>query len=133
MRLHIKQRQDSNNAKYISLRLSEYGGIAQLGERLNGIQEVSGSIPLISTKEKVLKLLGFRTFSFAFRWFYLLNATFPNQVATPDLPATLYLESILNQDDFRWSTMSKTFPKVPLPFFEKASLNLCAASNLFGS
>ena len=28
---------------------TEYGGIAQLGERLNGIQEVSGSIPLIST------------------------------------------------------------------------------------
>ena len=26
------------------------GGIAQLGERLNGIQEVSGSIPLISTR-----------------------------------------------------------------------------------
>ena len=33
-------------------RWSEYGGIAQLGERLNGIQEVSGSIPLISTNEK---------------------------------------------------------------------------------
>ena len=30
---------------------SECGGIAQLGERLNGIQEVSGSIPLISTKK----------------------------------------------------------------------------------
>ena len=29
---------------------TSYGGIAQLGERLNGIQEVSGSIPLISTK-----------------------------------------------------------------------------------
>ena len=28
---------------------AQYGGIAQLGERLNGIQEVSGSIPLIST------------------------------------------------------------------------------------
>jgi hypothetical protein len=26
------------------------GAIAQLGERLNGIQEVSGSIPLSSTK-----------------------------------------------------------------------------------
>lgn len=25
-----------------------FGGIAQMGERLNGIQEVSGSIPLIS-------------------------------------------------------------------------------------
>ncbi len=28
------------------------GGIAQLGERLNGIQEVTGSIPVISTKTK---------------------------------------------------------------------------------
>ena len=27
------------------------GDIAQLGERLNGIQEVSGSIPLISTDQ----------------------------------------------------------------------------------
>ena len=27
----------------------EPGGVAQLGERLNGIQEVSGSIPLAST------------------------------------------------------------------------------------
>jgi hypothetical protein len=30
-----------------------YGGIAQLGERLHGMQEVSGSIPLISTKNKL--------------------------------------------------------------------------------
>ncbi len=28
----------------------EHGGIAQLGERLHGMQEVSGSIPLTSTK-----------------------------------------------------------------------------------
>ncbi len=34
------------------LATSKYGGIAQLGERLNGIQEVSGSIPLISTNSK---------------------------------------------------------------------------------
>ena len=31
--------------------VTPFGGIAQLGERLNGIQEVSGSIPLISTKK----------------------------------------------------------------------------------
>ena len=31
------------------LRLSNVGGIAQLGERLHGMQEVSGSIPLTST------------------------------------------------------------------------------------
>jgi hypothetical protein len=30
--------------------ISRCGGIAQLGERLHGMQEVSGSIPLISTK-----------------------------------------------------------------------------------
>ncbi len=34
---------------YKSLHLN--GAIAQLGERLNGIQEVSGSIPLSSTKQ----------------------------------------------------------------------------------
>ena len=33
------------------------GRLAQLGERLNGIQEVSGSIPLISTKQKCEKAL----------------------------------------------------------------------------
>ena len=33
----------------LSEQRTKYGGIAQLGERLNGIQEVSGSIPLIST------------------------------------------------------------------------------------
>jgi hypothetical protein len=27
----------------------EFGGIAQLGERLHGMQEVNGSIPFIST------------------------------------------------------------------------------------
>ncbi len=31
--------------------LKMHGDIAQLGERLNGIQEVSGSIPLISTND----------------------------------------------------------------------------------
>ncbi len=31
---------------------------------LNGIQEVSGSIPLISTKRKALKLNGFGAFDF---------------------------------------------------------------------
>ncbi len=30
--------------------MTDNGDIAQLGERLNGIQEVSGSIPLISTR-----------------------------------------------------------------------------------
>ena len=33
-----------------SLMKTLFGGIAQLGERLHGMQEVSGSIPLTSTK-----------------------------------------------------------------------------------
>ena len=42
-----------------------YGGIAQLGERLNGIQEVSGSIPLISTT-KCPEFFGIQGFFFIF-------------------------------------------------------------------
>ena len=38
-------------ARLIDSATAKYGGIAQLGERLNGIQEVSGSIPLISTRK----------------------------------------------------------------------------------
>ena len=30
---------------------ASYGGLAQLGERLHGMQEVTGSIPVISTKK----------------------------------------------------------------------------------
>ncbi len=33
------------------LLISKYGGVAQLGERLNGIQEVIGSIPTVSTRK----------------------------------------------------------------------------------
>ena len=29
-----------------------FGGVAHLGERLNGIQEVVGSIPIVSTKQR---------------------------------------------------------------------------------
>ena len=50
-----------------------FGGIAQLGERLNGIQEVSGSIPLISTKN-----LGNLRFSRFFLHFLNFSAQFEN-------------------------------------------------------
>ena len=40
----------------------EFGGVAHLGERLNGIQEVRGSIPLISTTRKALETLCFKAF-----------------------------------------------------------------------
>ena len=33
------------------MQIKNYGGIAQLGERLHGMQEVSGSIPLTSTNK----------------------------------------------------------------------------------
>jgi hypothetical protein len=38
--------------RFKSCHPDQYGGIAQMGERLNGIQEASGSIPLISTITK---------------------------------------------------------------------------------
>ena len=41
-----------NNFRCHSSDGAVYGGVAQLGERLNGIQEVMGSIPTVSTKTK---------------------------------------------------------------------------------
>ena len=41
--------------------MGEYGGVAQLGARLNGIQEVRGSTPLVSIP-KPLKTLRFQGF-----------------------------------------------------------------------
>ena len=38
------------------------GGLAQLGERLTGSQEVSGSIPLFSTKENLEAIMVSRFF-----------------------------------------------------------------------
>ncbi len=37
---------------YSIIALVPYGGVAQLGARLNGIQKVEGSIPFVSTNEK---------------------------------------------------------------------------------
>ncbi len=45
--------------KQKTVNLNTRGGIAQLGERLHGMQEVSGSIPLISTKFKEPASAGF--------------------------------------------------------------------------
>ena len=51
----IQKTSNSNRLLYnkqggqYNCRLVLTGGIAQLGERLHGMQEVSGSIPLIST------------------------------------------------------------------------------------
>ena len=39
-------------SKFLKLN-TMYGGVAHLGERLNGIQEVVGSIPIVSTKKKL--------------------------------------------------------------------------------
>ena len=39
-----------------------YGGVAHLGERLNGIQEVRGSIPLISTTNQIASAIWFFVF-----------------------------------------------------------------------
>ncbi|AAU37098.1 unknown [[Mannheimia] succiniciproducens MBEL55E] len=57
--------------------LAAYGDIAQLGERLNGIQEVVGSIPIISTKFKALNLFqGFFVFACYVQNSVKINRTF---------------------------------------------------------
>ena len=44
------------------------GGVAHLGERLNGIQEVRGSIPLISTTNQQQKSVPYRARTFVALW-----------------------------------------------------------------
>ena len=51
---HFKKRNDGPFWPTTSKRADGYGGLAQLGERLPCKQEVSGSIPLISTTKKRL-------------------------------------------------------------------------------
>ena len=53
-----------------------HGGLAQLGERLHGMQEVSGSIPLFSTK-KALYFVGSTVL------FFLLKLVFGGCIASP--------------------------------------------------
>ncbi|CAJ0895018.1 protein of unknown function [Alcaligenes faecalis subsp. faecalis] len=43
-----------NSSLVVNKKEHRNGGIAQLGERLHGMQEVSGSIPLTSTKKRRL-------------------------------------------------------------------------------
>ena len=43
----------------------QYGGVAHLGERLHGMQEVRGSIPLISTKNSEPEWFGAFLLSFS--------------------------------------------------------------------
>ena len=57
-------------------RYTSFGGLAQLGERLHGMQEVSGSIPLFSTK-KALYFAGSTVL------FFLLKPIFGGCVASP--------------------------------------------------
>lgn len=42
----------------------QYGALAQLGERYTGSVEVSGSIPLCSTKQKACNYVGYKLFFF---------------------------------------------------------------------
>ena len=50
----IEQRQHEKQISKDFWFVQEFGGIAQLGERLHGMQEVIGSIPFTSTKKNTV-------------------------------------------------------------------------------
>ena len=66
------------------------GGIAQLGERLNGIQEVSGSIPLTSTKKR-------RPTGSFFYWQVLWERSAEKAVRQPSDRQTVYADAMQEQ------------------------------------
>jgi hypothetical protein len=62
------------------------GGLAQLGERLHGMQEVSGSIPLFSTKKALY-------FVESMVLFFLLKPIFWGCIASP-APFSGFLQAV---------------------------------------
>ena len=66
----------------VPTRDKQFGGIAQLGERLTGSQEVSGSIPLISTK-KPCNHCGYKAFLLFIFTSDTMVAPFPRPVPSP--------------------------------------------------
>ena len=85
---------------------NEYGGIAQLGERLNGIQEVSGSIPLISTNLESLKSKDFGL-SFVFSELF---AVICRSRSTHHTPRS---EQLSEQTEKLFSLPQPIFDKIP--------------------
>ena len=80
--------------------------IIQPGERLNGIQEVSGSIPLISTRTpENIKFSG--VFLFQSGVFIVKISLFPNRGVTPRFALLYVPESYQNHDDSKESNTFK--------------------------
>ena len=88
-RKKYKKYLDSGNNSIILVAFYQHcGAIAQLGERLHGMQEVSGSIPLSSTKSNCLLRLAVRTSPFHGG----------NRGSNPLGDANLFIERVVNKN-----------------------------------
>ena len=84
----------------LSEQRTEYGGIAQLGERLNGIQEVSGSIPLISTKSReIYSISRFFLYFFAQK---VVVVMFKTHSSLPFRPLVFHLKIKYSRGGISW-------------------------------
>ncbi len=102
-------------------RFFRFGAIAQLGERLHGMQEVSGSIPLSSTKshpndlalKKRFQMWGYSSAGRALAWHargQRFDPAYLHHFLHPDLSGTFYnIPQIL----FLHPDLSGTFYNIP--------------------
>ncbi len=92
----------------------QLGGIAQLGERLNGIQEVSGSIPLISTIVEPVEPNGLAGFSLCSKVCGIDDMPvcdrYPSSGMQTEIPTDLFSEvvGIIGSVLFLWRVWMRT-------------------------
>ena len=89
-----------------------YGGVAHLGERDIRIVEVTGSSPAVSTIQKVLKLCGFRAFSFYAKIWDFKNFVFSSDAYSFCVIYRIPLKATFSRDFFgKSATFSRDFLK----------------------
>ena len=79
-----------------------HGGVAQLGERLTGSQEVRGSIPLVSTFVNA-KVFGIPKAFFHAKTSYATNPTYANKKLHNLFPMSVH--SLLSKRDYQCSSL----------------------------
>ena len=100
-----------HQAKHSPIVLPRHGGVAQLGERLTGSQEVRGSIPLVSTIVNA-KAFGFPKAFFHAKTPHATNPTYANKMLHNLFPMSVY--SLLDKRNYQCSsTFHLCFRSIP--------------------
>ena len=105
------EKKSLHQAKHSPIVLPRHGGVAQLGERLTGSQEVRGSIPLVSTIVNA-KAFGIPKAFFHAKTPHATNPTYANKMLHNLFPMSVH--SLLDKRNYQCSsTFHLCFRSIP--------------------